>query len=157
MKYQWKDSNYKASADMVGRRVAQLEKQHGVCHPKLLVDDARPLTSPLHDLFEWDDQAAAESYRIDQARGVLQAIRVVFQEGDEPVMAFVHVRLEGAPGYVSIIRAMSDGEMREQVLGDALAALEALKRRYDGLRELQPVWQATRKVKESRKAKVTAS
>lgn len=148
MIYQWRNQNYKTPADVVGKRIEELEKANGVCHPQLLVDDARPVASPLHPLFEWDNAKAAESYRVEQARGVLQAIRVVFEPGMNPAPAFVHVRTEAeGPGYVSIIRAMSDAQMRAQVLNDALAQVEALKARYQGLEELRPIWRAAQRVK----------
>lgn len=143
MIYQWRNHESKVSAQVVGETMERLETEYGIVHPRLLVEAAQSISSPLHELFEWDDPTAASAYRVDQARGVLQAIRVVFTPGEEPTPAFVHVRtLEGGPGYTSIVRAMSDEVMRAQVLAEALTQLEALRKRFETLSELQPVWEA---------------
>ena len=139
----WRRHEYAIPASLVGQRVVQLESEYGVCHPERLVEDARPSTSPLHDMFEWDNTRAAERYRVEQARGILQSIRVILEPDAKPVPAFVHVRLlESGNGYVGVARAMSDQDMRAQVLGDALRQLDALQHRYDTLAELRPVWRA---------------
>jgi len=146
MTFSWKRHNYKVPVELVAERVQELEARYGVCHPGLLVNDARSVESPLHTMFEWDDSVAAESYRIDQARGILQSIRVQLSPGETPVPAFVHVKVNTEPGYAGIVRAMSDADMRSQVLSDALRQLEALKLRYDTLSELQGVWEALSQV-----------
>jgi len=147
MEFRWKASNFKISAQIVGDRIIALEQQHGVLHPRLLVEDAEPLSSPLHPLFEWDDTTAASAYRVQQARSVLQAIRVVYEGGHgEEQIAFVHVRTEAeGPGYVSMIRAMSDQQMRAQVLADCLGLLTGIQERYKELGEFQLVWRAIRR------------
>lgn len=151
MTYSWKRNNYKVPVEIVAGRVVELEKEYGICHPGLLVNDARSEESPLHPMFEWDDSIAAENYRIDQARGVLQAIRVQLTPGETPVPAFVHVKINNEPGYAGIVRAMSDEEMKAQVLADALRQLASLQLRYDTLSELQPVWEALKAVKGRRR------
>ncbi|HUD75319.1 MAG TPA: hypothetical protein VMQ76_09630, partial [Terracidiphilus sp.] len=52
------------------------DKNGGLLLPEKVVEAARPVSSPLHSWFEWNDNKAAENYRIWQAR---QLIRVTVQ------------------------------------------------------------------------------
>jgi hypothetical protein len=129
----------------IANAVKRIERKHGVCAPGMLVEAARSERSPLHPLFEWDDTKAASDWRTHQARMVISKIRVVVEEQETPVPAFVHVRQitdEGvSEGYMSTARAMA-GPTRDAVIRDALSQLQGLRRRYESLSELAPVWQA---------------
>lgn len=89
---------------VVGQGVRQvieciLTKNKGEITASELVDAARPVHSPAHAGFEWDDKIAGEEYRLNQARRwmrTLMVTHVVAQE--EPVkialpqaMRLVHV------------------------------------------------------------------
>lgn len=41
-----------------------------------ILDAARNPASPLHPKFTWDDEAAAEQYRLQEARGIVDAVKV---------------------------------------------------------------------------------
>jgi hypothetical protein len=58
------------------REHLDLIRQHGagVLSPADVVEDARNPNSPLHDLFIWDDTAAAHSYRILQAQTIIRTV-----------------------------------------------------------------------------------
>lgn len=57
-----------------------------------VVAAAKKTTSPLHELFEWDDKRAARKYRIEQARHVLQhiAVKVVDSSGNQKELRAFH-------------------------------------------------------------------
>ena len=60
--------------------------------PVMVLDAARPPDSPLHGLFVWDDNEAAERYRIIQARGFLRAVVRILPGGSrEPMRASVRM------------------------------------------------------------------
>lgn len=69
--------------------------------PETVVDAARNPRSPLHDQFEWDDGAAGEAYRLQQARALIKRVRVDVVRADQTVIkAPVFVRSpDGEPGY----------------------------------------------------------
>jgi hypothetical protein len=131
--------------ETIAKAVMRLERKHGECSPRMLVDAARPERSPLHSLFEWDDTEAADRWRAHQARQVINSIRVVVDGQAEPIPAFVHVRRvtpDGTrEGYMSTARALA-GPTREGVVRDALAQLNGLRRRYQQLSELALLWAA---------------
>jgi len=124
------------------RRLA--EKNGGLLSPEKVVESARHKTSPLHHCFEWDDSAAAEAYRLWQAR---QLIRVVVQEipgtkaKTEVFVSLSTDRGQGA-GYRLVTTVLSHEQMRAQLLEDARAELAVFRRKYAQLQELAEVFAA---------------
>lgn len=65
----------------VGGHLDLLRQQFkGELTPRDVVDDARNPNSPLHSYFEWDDGAAAEAYRLKQARGLIKAVVAIYRD-----------------------------------------------------------------------------
>lgn len=108
--------------------------------PEQIVNAARPADSPLHPAFEWDDGIAAERYRKHQARDLIGALVTVIPEqkvSSEPIRAFVSVRREGeGNSYVPIRTAMTDPQLRDQILARAMRELVAWRDRHKELNEL---------------------
>ncbi len=134
------------SAQVVGEALEVIEQRDGAITAGSLVNEARPEDSPLHPLFEWNDPVAAELYRRRQESESIRSVRVISNDptsGEKltpPAFVSVTVRETDGRGYVSSAKAMSDEEYRTQVLGEALAQIAALKRRYRHLAALEPVW-----------------
>lgn len=135
---------------VVGDELARISVESGgVIKPAAVVDASRPLETPLHPCFEWDDYRAAELHREDTARSLIRSVRVVF-EGDEdgvskadPTPTYVHINTEEhGSGYVTTRVAMSDAEMKAQVLAEAVAYLRGWRNRYAHLKELAAVVEA---------------
>ena len=111
----------------------------GALTPDAVVEAARPADHPLHPIFEWDDSVAAEAWRRSQASDVLRSVVAIMPERPEmakPTRAFVSIRADDGPAYIPIRRAMSDPEMRDQVLAGAMRELVSWRRRYTELQEL---------------------
>lgn len=142
--------------EIVGKTIDRIAQQNGgICHPQDLVDAARSPRNPLHPLFEWDDEAAAELYRRDQARQVIRIIRPVMADTGERAShpAYVHVNINGHDGYMRSDTARSQDDIWSEVLDGALQQLKGFEQRYRHLSELEPVWIAVKEVeKKSRKA-----
>ncbi|MBX6387319.1 MAG: hypothetical protein IRZ07_30805 [Microbispora sp.] len=144
MQYAWKPGFRVGGLDaqVVGERLDAIRERDGGIMAEAVVDDARPVDSPLHPAFEWDDSVAAEKYRLDQARYLIRAVVIQRPDVEEPrpVRAFVVVKeSDGNEVYTSTITALSDEELRRQVLERALRELDAWRRRYDDLAELAEV------------------
>jgi hypothetical protein len=98
-----------------------------------VVEAARPQKHPLHSAFEWDDSAAAERYRLDQARGLITSIRVEIPEQGADHQVYVHVRPAHAsiraPGvYEPQVVVARDPGKKAQLLEDMVARLRDLER-----------------------------
>jgi len=142
--------------------VQQIVDRDGKCRAAALVAEARSVDSPIHDYFEWEDTLAAQKYREVQARTLIARLRVVYQKTNTPVPAFVSVERdpdvdEPRGGYLDVKTAMTHDDTKEKVLWSALSELEAVRRRYGALQELDEVWskvkQISTKVRRQRRRK----
>lgn len=127
---------------IVGEKILELERRDGKCTAEALVNEAAPASSPLHDLFEWDDTEAAKQWRVEQARYVIRNIRFIVRREERPAtqhIAFVSIRNGKEGGYANTVRVVSDEHLRQQMVDDALTALEAWRERYGHLTELSSV------------------
>lgn len=152
MIYQWRAGfNYPVKAEDAVPRLVALRKRKGSLAPSDVVADARPKTSPLHACFEWKDSAAADQWRLLQARNLIGALVMVPDDADEnaePVRCFVSVdRSEDESDYTPLqllVREMAENpETREQMLTRAIHAAQTLRRQYGHLLpELNELFQA---------------
>lgn len=79
------------------KEFARIIRRDGCIRPSVVVNEARPAKSPIHDDFEWNDKKAAEEYRLSQARQYIR-ITPVRIENNKPEQRLVHVvpeRIEG--------------------------------------------------------------
>ncbi len=151
MIYQWAEGvRLSLDAQVVGDHLERIRQRHeDELTPELVVKDARRENSPLHSAFEWDDDAAAHQWRLEQARGLLRKIVFIPDElpHSEPQRFYVHIG-NGSPHYTSVIAAMSDEEKRRRILASALKELASFEHRYKGLEELADVFASVGKVRE---------
>lgn len=70
-RYGW-TKRYSVPAQVVGEIVERFPENTA----ENIVREARKRASPLHKLFEWDDSAAAEQFRLVQARVMISSLRV---------------------------------------------------------------------------------
>src|SRR5215469_5515055 len=111
----------------------------GTLLPEQVVEAARKKNSPLHASFEWDNTAAAQQWRLHQARQLLR-VSVTFLEHDDkrtPTKTFVSLTADrGATGYRLMVDVLSDDERRAQLLDDARAEMKTFTAKYGKLSEL---------------------
>jgi hypothetical protein len=147
--YEYRDG-YRASvpADVAGRELERISKRHGgELRPEEVVEESREPEAPLHPVFEWDDERAAELHRQEQARGLIRSVRVVYQDADDQPsqrIAYISVRTDpdSDRSYVSATRVMEEPELKNQAIADAISLLRGVQRRYRELTELEAVWEA---------------
>ena len=91
----------------------------------LMVDDeleaARDENCVLHKHFEWDDTEAAEQYRREQARTLIQKCKITIANAPSvSVRAFVSLSDDQRTGggYRLTAEVLSDTQMRDQLLRD---------------------------------------
>lgn len=159
----WRPS---VDANTVGGVIEEIESQHGTVTSELFLEASRAEDSPTHDVFEWDDSAAAEKYRLHQASRTICAIRVVIQDAenagtnegknrarDEPLprlpRAFINIVSDDSKKarYMNVRDALSDEETRAAVLMRAVRELRAFQEKYERLQELAEVFSAINKLR----------
>ena len=136
MVFQWKQgARIKADAQQAGILCSKLETE-GRLTAKALLDESRAEGSPLHDEFEWNDGIAAEKYRENQARHIINCLVTVHETAE----------------YRSVTAIMQNSESRDQLLSLALRELDAFKQKFSSLSELAAVFAAIEEIQEKRSA-----
>lgn len=130
------------------------EKNGGSLLPEAVVKSAKSSRSPLHSVFQWDDDVAANLYRVDQARHLIRSIEVTYAELPEaPVRAFHVQRIEEEDGsernaYWRTEEILDDDDARVDLLARAMSELQSVRRRYRVLNELSGIFSEIEKVVE---------
>jgi hypothetical protein len=114
-----------------------IRDDRGDLTPAIVVEVARDPEHPLHPHFDWDNDSAAEKYRLHQAG---QLLRVTFKpDPTKPthLRAFVAIKGEDSPqsSYVPTESAMADPFMRALVLRSMNREWKNLKKRYEHMAE----------------------
>lgn len=138
MQYNYaKGFTFKVDANIVGATLEELEKKNGTATSEALLEVSRDEKSPTHDLFEWDDAKAAESYRLHTARCVINSIRVVYEEiNPEPVRAFVNVsEPHERATYSNIKEALADEAKKSNYLSRVQAEIDRFVEKYREVKE----------------------
>ena len=100
--------------------LADLEDKNGRLDPVVVEKAARSKSSPVHDLFEWDDKKAGYQFRIQQARTIIRS--VVFQVEDAGPLfqppKYVRDPAQDADktGYVSVVQLRSEEDNARDAL-----------------------------------------
>lgn len=146
MVYKWNGYNLPVKAEIVGRELEKLERKNGSVQPEDMVKAAKSEKSVLHPLFEWDNDKAADAYRVEQAKTVIRLLVVEDLSGEgmpKKVRAFVNVSESREKGvFINTQKALETPETRGIVLRAAFAELVAFKAKYETYTELSRVFTA---------------
>jgi hypothetical protein len=95
----------------------------------------------LHKCFEWNDSIAAEKYRLQQAGNVIRMLVYESEKEDvSPVRAFSLTTEQRT--YQPTKSFLVQEDEYQSLLKRAMAELEAFKRKYHTLTELEEVFKA---------------
>lgn len=144
----------KADPQRIGEALEAISaKAGGHLTPPDIVETARNPRHVLHKHFEWDDQVAAESYRLDQARSLVQCIHVEAGETESGVArAYLSVREKDGTSYRSIGDVLQSADLQAKVLAAAERDLLSFESRYRSLSDIcHLIRQAREQVQERRK------
>ena len=148
MNYAWtKGARLRGDPQMVGDELTKIkEKNGGKFQPTDVVKMAKSKRSILHQYFDWDDSTASVKYRLEQAGHLIRCVHVVVvsEATDEPrtVRAFVTIEQDDSHSYMDTQTVLSNSELREQMLGNALKELASFKQKYKDLTELEGIFDA---------------
>lgn len=147
MVYQWKaGAQIKADAQTAGAMCMELAAE-GRLTAKNLLDANRPQDAPLHNAFEWNDGVAAEAWREQQARHIINCLTIT-HEKVEPVRAFFKIERTETT-YQSIDTILQSKSDTDKLLDMALRELEVFRKKYNSLRQLTGLFYAIDKFMES--------
>lgn len=139
-----------------------VEKQFGCITPAIVVKAAEPKNSPLHRFFEWHNDAAAERYRLWQARQLIARVYVIDKQRPEigPVRAFVNLEIPplededeqdedeaNQRAYLNIAKLKGQQDFSSQLLGYAYSQLIGWKKRFGNYKQFLGVAKEIDRVK----------
>lgn len=111
------------------RKAIMVLAEAGSLTPEAMVAAASLASSPLYELFEWDDTKAAHSFRLSQARGIISRVTVDLTSTVREVRP-VFVRNPDLPareaGYARTVSLASDDDRARSALNNELSRIEAL-------------------------------
>lgn len=143
---------YKAPAQQVGELFEQLQHSETGLTPKSVLDAARAENSFIHDEFEWDNDVAAEKYRLKQAQNMILNVRVIVRETTDQEMrnewkerGFVCTP-GGKSVYVTLQSALNNDEWHKHLMKQAKDEMESFIAKYRRLDELSEVIKAMQDV-----------
>lgn len=138
MTYEWvKGSEIYVDAQVAGEVIRSIRLRSGGITPDLLIEESRPAVAPLHSCFEWDDAAAAVEYRREQARTVINSIKIVKDEKPSERAKPVRVA-ESIPDSGKVVKIGSESHHRRYIVASTMEQLAKIKDRLsaiDGLEE----------------------
>lgn len=115
-------------------RIKELENRKGQLTARRLLDDAKKPRSPLHSLFNWDIQHAAERWWLHRARCIIGAVTIQVTHQDTVVKAPCYVvdTTRKGDGYRSVVSMKADTDSaRESLVYTLETAAGHLRSAYD--------------------------
>src|SRR5262245_50201737 len=117
-RYRWRPASRFTALDAqaIGTELERLRQENGThVAAEDVVEAAKSMASPLHDVFTWDDQEAAYQHRLHTARTLLRSVQVVIitpEQKELEVMAFVSTpnARPNSRSYTTVDFAMRDPE-----------------------------------------------
>ena len=145
--YYWKPgTQFKIDPTVAGGELKRIIESNGNrVDAHRIVDEAASPMSPIHDAFEWDDSKAAEEHRLWQARKLVGSLQFrMISSDNREVTGRMFVQISKPEGgtrrdYTLTTYALSQVDMRAEVLRTALLELAAFRRKYADLSELAQV------------------
>ncbi len=143
MVYQWKSgTRIKGDAQKSGELFEQLAATEEGLTAKTLLEANKIETAPLHNDYEWNNETAANEWRLHQSRKFINSLVIVevaptlnipetsraFQITTEPHK------------YEPLTTIITVEEKYETLLSKAFAELKAFQRKYSMLEELAPIF-----------------
>lgn len=141
-----------AKDNSIIEELERIAKQNdGILQPEIVVEEARRPSSPLHSKFTWDDTEAAHQYRLYQARTLIRVVvQMIPNTADSHERVWVSLkkdRITEGGGYRTLVSVLSDNDLREQLLQQALEDMTYFQEKYTHLQELSEVFSAIRTVR----------
>lgn len=159
MVYEWKSgSRIKGNAQESGELFKQLSETKDGLTAETLLEANKPETAPLHNDYEWNDEKAAHEWRLHQSRHFINslAVKVVSEDAAETETIVRAFHIADEPSHYEPITAIIKEKTKyEQLLQTAYSELQAFRRKYSVLKELNPIFESIEKVVDDEKRKQT--
>jgi hypothetical protein len=122
--------------------------EEGLLSDARVLEAAKAKRSPLHKHFTWDNNIAAEKYRLREARNLIGAITFIIADGEEtdplPMRYFVNLPMQNEEGenvnlYVTMPVVHRNPDLEAEMLRIAARELGNLRDKYGRLKRLSEI------------------
>lgn len=146
--FSWAEDSRKPSryATVFGTALDEIKNGTGRYKAAAIVEYARPATSPIHEMFEWNDEIAGEKYRKIQARSYVNDLVVEIVSNGKSVSMPVAFSFGPGDGYTDSRHVMETAELRQRLVAQALKEANSWRTRWKHLNELSNVFAAIEEV-----------
>lgn len=125
------ESDLGVDAQTAGQELDRIRRRDGTIAPRVVVNESRPAGAPLHPVFEWRDEVAAERFREHQAKQLITVVRVVTPA---PTPAAAPRRLAPQPKAASQPLQVDRHDPFETVLSEVVGQMVEAERRLESMR-----------------------
>ena len=128
----------KADPDVIGKAFEDIARKHeNQLRAHDVLEEARRRNSPLHRHFIWDNDKAAEAYRLDQARALIRSVKVIKGEeiNQESARAYHSIQDNGR-SYRSHDEIQNSISLQLSLYLAALRDLKAWEKRYHSIADV---------------------
>lgn len=131
------------TADAVGEELERINEHYGQLTPELVLEESRSEDALLHRCFQWDDAIAAEQWRREQARHIINSIKVVVINEDVKIAVRAFVNVSPGPGeyrrFVPMAKVIENKEAYNDLLEQARGDMEDFITKYSQIEELNVI------------------
>ncbi len=133
------------------------QNHNGVLFPEDVVEYARDPDTELHKKFDWDNDTAAEKYRIWQARQIIRVSVTILNRDNITVQTYVSLKQDRYSsdedgkfmgGYRHTLEVLKTPSLRKTLLEEAIEEHDAWEAKYQTIKELAEIFAAARTVKQ---------
>ena len=153
-KIQYKNTE-KFTPEVIGE-VLEVQVKYGLTADSLL-KKASKKSSSLYEFFDWDNSSAGEKWRLQQARVLINEIKIIVD--DKEMYAFENVNVSiiekesSSREYKSIVEIINNANYRQQLIQRALFEAIYWKNRHSELTELNPIFSLITEISEEWQSK----
>jgi len=126
-----------ASAEIRTKEITRIYRRDKAIRASVIVEEAKPKSSPIHDEFTWNDKEAGHQYRLGQARQLIRVTPIRMATG--AMQRLVHVpsvtldqptaqMVEREGVYKAIREVAADSGDYSAALGELMGKLRAAER-----------------------------
>jgi hypothetical protein len=119
--------------DKIKAALQRIYERHGMVTASLVLDEARPESSDIHEVFEWDDAKAGHEFRLIQARTYIREVKIEVS-GKQERLIHVPSITKGEGKYQTESVVVENPDEFERALDAAVSKLHGARKAVDELR-----------------------
>lgn len=139
IKAHWQGYTFKADASKVANEIKSIAEQPT---PQQIVDYAKDENTELHKCFTWDNDEAADKWRLQEARTVVCCCRIVEERNgvETPTPIRVFYKTDNDSGYKPTQLIIKNADEYGKLLNRIENELKAIRNKYKNITEFEEVW-----------------